>query len=259
MNTVAILQARMSSSRLPGKVMADVVGKPMLALQIERLRKSAMISRLVVATSDQPDDDCLVALCSELNVECWRGSLDDVLDRFYRVAVKASASSIVRLTGDCPLCDPKVIDSAIYLHQYGQYDFTSNTIERTWPQGLDVEVIEFPKLEEIWRDASLPSEREHVTLRVYNHLDRYKVGKLRNPKGDFSHLRWTVDEDEDLSLIREIYSSLYAVSPNFGTEEILNLMVTRPELRNLNKDIDREAGLKKSIARDREFLAREKT
>lgn len=230
----------------------------MLSLQIERLRKSSMISRLVVATSDQRDDDSLVALCSEIDVECLRGSLNDVLDRFYRVAVQTSASSIVRLTGDCPLCDPVVIDSAIRLHQDGQYDYTSNTIERTWPQGLDVEVIEFPKLEEIWREAKLPSEREHVTLRVYNHLDRYKVGKLLNPKGDFSHLRWTVDEDVDLSLVREIYSSLYAVSPNFGTEEILNLMVNSPELRNLNKDIDRKAGMKKSIARDQEFLDSEK-
>ena len=258
MSTVAILQARMSSSRLPGKVLAEVVGKPMLALQVERLRQSSTISRLVVATSDQNDDDSLVALCSEIDVECSRGSLNDVLDRFYRVALQTSASSIVRLTGDCPLCDPEVIDSAIRLHQDGQYDYTSNTIERTWPRGLDVEVIEFPKLRDIWREAKLPSEREHVTLRIFNYFDRYKVGKLVNPKGDFSHLRWTVDEDADLSLVRQIYGALYAVSPNFGTEEILNLLESRPELRSLNKHIDSEAGLKKSISKDREFLAKEK-
>ena len=156
---LGILQARASSRRLPGKVMKPILGRPMLERQIERLRRARRLDKLVVATSTDPSDDPIAALCRSLAVECFRGSLDDVLDRFYQAARRAAPRAVVRLTGDCPLADPAVIDQLIELHARGGYDYTSNTLTRSYPDGLDAEVTQLHCLEAAWREARLPSER----------------------------------------------------------------------------------------------------
>ena len=245
----------MSSTRLPGKVLIPILGKPMLALQIKRVLEAREISDLVIATSDQPDDDPIEKLCNLMNVHCFRGSLENVLDRFYRAAVKFSASSIVRLTGDCPLADPNIIDCAIKLHSRESLDYVSNTIERTWPQGLDVEVMRFDILERVWNRAALPSELEHVTLHITNNQENYSIGHLRNEKGDYSRFRWTVDQGEDLLLVKMVYEALYPGNELFNTDDVLDLIDQRPELGRINADVDRRAGLNKSYANDREFLS----
>ena len=254
MNIVAILQARMSSSRLPGKVLVPIVGKPMLALQIERLKRALTLNKIVVATSDGSDDDPIADLCLQLKVDCFRGSLDDVLDRYYNAAKTYQADIVVRLTADCPLSDASVIDDAVKLFEKGSYDFVSNTIVRTWPQGLDVEVLKFSILENIWRISELPSEREHVTLRITAHPNHYKMGSLINPHDDTSNHRWTVDEEADLKLVRIIYASLYPSNPKFKSEDVLKLFEKQPHLYEFNNSVDRLSGLKKSLERDREYM-----
>ena len=254
MNVVAVLQARMSSRRLPGKVLMSVVSKPLLELQIERLRRAKTLTALVVATSDQDFDDPIAKLCRELNVSSFRGSLYDVLDRYYQTAKFYKADAVVRLTADCPLADPNVIDKAVRMFQRGNHDFVSNAVERTWPQGLDVEVISFSVLTKIWKKAQLPSEREHVTLYINKNIEQFRIGELINPDGDLSSHRWTVDEQSDLQLVSRIYEALYPINPQFDTYDVLAFLEEQPELSSINKRVDRLAGLRKSLESDKEYL-----
>jgi len=161
---LAILQARVSSTRLPGKVLKPILGMPMLLRQIERVKQAKLIEQLLVATSDDKSDDPIEQLCRENDIACFRGSLDDVLDRFYQAAKPYQPDHIVRLTGDCPLIDPQLIDEVVVFCLSGDYDYVSNAFEPTYPDGLDVEVFRFPCLQQAWEEAELPSEREHVTL-----------------------------------------------------------------------------------------------
>ena len=185
---LGILQARASSRRLPGKVLKPILGRPMLERQIERLRRARRLDGLVVATSTDAGDDAIDALCRSLGVECFRGSLEDVLDRFYRAVLRHAPQSAVRLTADCPLADPAVIDRLVELHAAGGYDYTSNTLVRTYPDGLDAEVVALPCLEAAWREAALPSEREHVTPFIYNRPQRFRLidkrSRVRGPEHD---------------------------------------------------------------------------
>src|SRR5690348_2363069 len=173
---LAILQARMSSSRLPGKVLEPVLGRPMILRQIERIRDARRIDRLVVATSTDASDEPLIQVCRAEGIECARGSLVDVLDRFYQVGRKFAPAHVIRLTGDCPLTDPEMLDAVIAFHVDNGFDYSSNALEPTFPDGLDVEVMRFECLEQAWREARLPSEREHVTPYLYNHRERFRVG-----------------------------------------------------------------------------------
>lgn len=253
MTVLAILQARMSSSRLPGKVMADLLGEPMLARQVERLRRSRTIDRLLLATSTDAADDALVDLCARIGVECFRGSLDDVLDRFH-AAVTApgagrGADQIVRLTGDCPLIDPGLIDRLVELHVAGGYDHSCNTLTPRWPDGLDAEVMRAEVLEAAWREAVLPSEREHVTRFIYTRPERFRLGSLVGDT-DLSAERWTVDTPEDLALVRAVYAGLYPKNPAFGTEDILQFLAAHPEIAALNRVHRRNEGLERSLAQD---------
>jgi spore coat polysaccharide biosynthesis protein SpsF len=251
---IAILQARYSSSRLPGKVLAPILGKPMLAHQIDRVKKSQKIDRVIVATSNLAMDDPIANLCREMDIECFRGSLDDVLDRFYQAVVTHQPDLVVRLTGDCPLCDVRTIDRAIEFQIEGNYDYASNTIEPTFPDGLDVEVCRFTVLAEAHQQAVLPSHREHVTQFIHQQPDRYKLGNYRG-QVDLSHLRWTVDERLDLELVTKIYESLYPTNPDFSTLDILTWLKQNPVWENYNTRYERNEGLLKSLAADREFLS----
>lgn len=250
MNILAILQARFSSTRLPGKVLKPIFGRPMLALQIERVLQSKMIDQLIIATSTDRSDDAIEKLCQQINIQCFRGNLNDVLDRFYQAALSWKPTHIVRLTGDCPLIDPEVIDSVISFYQTGGYDYASNTLQPTFPDGLDVEAFRFSVLEQAWNEAKLPSQREHVTPFINSHPERFRVANYNNGE-DLSRLRWTVDEPEDFELITKIYDALYPHKPDFRMADILDLMQRMPELLSLNKKYERNEGLEKSLKEDR--------
>jgi spore coat polysaccharide biosynthesis protein SpsF len=246
---LAVLQARSSSSRLPGKVLKPILGKPMLERQIERILRASMIDKLVVATSNDPGDDTIAELCARIKVECFRGSLDDVLDRFFQAARQHKPDLVVRLTGDCPLADPAVIDAVIRFAVDGKYDYASNTLQPTYPDGLDVEVCTFAKLEQVWRNAALKSQREHVMPYFYQNPHLFKLGNLiRQP--DLSALRWTVDNADDFVLITSVFEALYPDNPAFGTDEVLAYLNTRPDLSKLNASHSRNEGYEKSLAED---------
>ncbi|WP_420993403.1 cytidylyltransferase domain-containing protein [Cupriavidus sp. 30B13] len=249
MTVMALLQARTSSTRLPGKVLKPLLGEPMILRQIERLRRARNIGRLMVVTSDSPSDDALAACCAAAGVEVFRGSLDDVLDRFYSAVRDIRPEHVVRLTADCPLADPEVIDAVIDFYLEGGYDYASNVLPPTYPDGLDVEVFRFSVLETIWREASLPSQREHVTSFIYQHPERFRLGGLTREK-DLSSLRWTVDEPSDLMFVEAVYQALYGDNPAFLMADVLRLMAQRPELLEINSGQVRNAGYLKSLVQD---------
>lgn len=241
---VAILQARCSSTRLPGKVMRPILGRPMLSLQVERIRRAHLLDQLVIATSADPADDPIAELCMEQGLSCYRGSLHDVLDRVYQAARRFEAQHIVRLTGDCPLTDPELIDRVISHHLKGRYDCTNNVMPPTFPDGLDVEVIRMSALETVWQKAVLRSDREHVTPYLYQRPACFKIGHVANAR-DLSDLRWTVDEPLDFELVTRIYAALYPTQPDFRTADILRLLERRPELVILNSRIMRNEGYRR--------------
>jgi len=219
----AILQARMTSSRLPGKVLEPILGLPMLLRQIERIRKASRLDEIIVATSDQPSDDVIVQAVSSADVDCFRGSLDDVLDRIYQAAKASSPDHIVRLTGDCPLTDPEVIDDLVHQHLKENNDYTSNIVERSYPDGIDVEIMKSSALDQAWKNATRLSDREHVTPYLYRNPKLFSIGVMRC-KQDLAELRWTVDNARDLSLIREIFARLYPENPDFSMWDVLELV-----------------------------------
>jgi spore coat polysaccharide biosynthesis protein SpsF len=249
LRTVAILQARTSSSRLPGKALLPLLGKPMLSRQIERVSRCSRIDQLVVATSVHPSDDPIMELCAANGLGCFRGSLDDVLDRFYQAAVQHSADRVVRLTGDCPLADPELIDAVVDFLGQGSFDFVSNAVEPTFPDGLDAAAFRMELLQEAWREATLPSDREHVTLFMRRNSERYRIGSYKGSV-DLSHLRWTVDEPQDFDFVRCVYERLYPHNRRFGTSDILALLKSEPELLRLNAGFERNEGLRRSLQSD---------
>ena len=217
---LAILQARMSSSRLPGKVLAPVLGEPMIGRQIERVGRARSIDRLVVATSDDPSDDPLAAYVERLGAPVFRGSLQDVLGRFTAAAdAFGPAEHIVRLTADCPLTDPTVIDACVALHLETGADYTTNGQQRTYPVGLDVEALPAAALATADREASDPYDREHVTAFLYRRPERFKLAHLRQAV-DRSALRWTVDHPADLEFVRRVYEALYPTKPDFTSADV---------------------------------------
>lgn len=247
---LAILQARVSSSRLPGKVLKPILGQPMLARQIERISRSKNIDELIVATSVEATDDAVEDLCSKVGVGCFRGSLNDVLDRFYQAANLYDAEHVVRLTGDCPLTDPELIDKVITFHLENGFDYTSNTLQLTFPNGLDSEIMRRHVLQQVWEEAKQAVEREHVTYSIYNQPQRFRLGGVKNTC-DLSSLRWTVDEPEDYEFVKQVYEALYTQKVDFTTEDILGLLTVRPELVALNAKYQRNEGLNRSLERQK--------
>ena len=225
----------------------------MLARQIERVRRADMIGELVVATSDDSEDDAVATLCWEAGVTCFRGSLDDVLDRFYQCAQPYNPDHIVRLTGDCPLADPAIIDQVVCFHLNGDYDYTSNTLDPTWPDGMDVEVMRYQCLAEAHEEAELPSQREHVSSFIYQQPVRYRLGSIVQEK-DISSFRLTVDEPEDFDLVSRIYERLYPSNPTFGLNDVMGLLADSSEIANLNNRFARNEGLRRSEQKDVERL-----
>ena len=221
---LAILQARMSSSRLPGKVLSPLFGEPMIFRQIERLARARRIDRLVVATSTDGSDDALAEACAARGVAVFRGSLDDVLDRFAgALDLFPEAKTVIRVTADCPLADWTVVDEVIAHLEATGADYASNTpAERTYPHGLDVEVMRREALLDAWRDGRDPYEREHVTPYIYRRPETYRLQFVsRTPS--LAHLRWTVDYPADLEFVRDVYARLYPADPAFGSDAVVAL------------------------------------
>lgn len=242
---LAILQARMSSTRFPGKVLAALLGEPMIVRQIERLKRSEMIDHLVVATSQDASDNSLVQELVARGVDVRRGPLDDVVQRFDSVVAEYSPSTIVRLTADCPLADPIIVDDVIRAHLEVGADFSSNTIHPTYPDGLDAECVSAAAWSHLTTLSLSPREREHVTLRFHGRDHRFSVNSVTQPTNR-SNLRWTVDLVEDLEFVREIYRWLYDLNPGFGQEEIVALLASYPELNRTSDSLARNAGLNES-------------
>ncbi len=225
----AVLQARMSSSRLPGKVLRPLLGQPMILRQIERLRRCRRLDRIVVATGDHPSDDILAATLAGAGLDLVRGPLEDVLGRFLKVIETLGLTGdMVRLTADCPLADPDVIDACIDLRREGGFDYASNGQVRTWPRGLDVEAFTVEALQRAGAEAVSDYDREHVTPWLYRPGSPFRRGDLVQARDD-SALRWTVDLPEDFAFVERVYAALYPKTPAFTSADILALPFTRRE------------------------------
>ncbi len=238
MNTICIIQARMGSTRLPGKVMMDISGKTMLQRTYERVSKAKGIDTTVVATSTLGMDDRLERYCATNGWPCFRGSAEDVLDRYYLAAIEYEANAIVRITSDCPLIDPSVTDQVIHHFQQNDCDYASNGFpRRTFPRGLDTEVFSFRALEKSWHEDKDPATREHVTQYIQKNPQLFRLTGIMNPI-DYSNLRWTVDEIRDLEFVRRVYSLM--TKDFFSWTEVISLMQRSPELMEINKDVSQK-------------------
>ena len=227
---LAILQARMSSTRLPGKVLMPILREPMIVRQIERISRSRRIDRLVVATSDQPGDDVLEAAMRREGIAVHRGPLDNVLERFIGALDAHPAEQVVRLTADCPLTDPGLIDATIDLHLATGADYASNSPDgAAHAKGLDVEVITAAALRRVAAEADSQEAREHVTWDVWNQPLRWKIAWLNAPPGE-SEIRWTVDRPDDYAFVATVYDHLYPNNRNFTSDDIRAFVANRPDL-----------------------------
>lgn len=246
---LAIIQARFNSSRLPGKILKEISGKPLLAHVIERVKLSGQVSKVILATTVHPNDNATCDQAQKCGVDCFRGNEEDVLDRYYSAAKRYNGESILRVTADCPLIDPEITDRIIEKYLEGGLDYVSNTIEPTFPDGLDSEVFSFKALEKAWKEAKKLSEREHVTPYLWNHPQNFRIKNVAYEK-NLSGLRWTVDTKEDLEFVKEVYKDLYREGQIFYMRDVLHLMERRPELLKINRHPVRNEGYLHSLSKD---------
>jgi spore coat polysaccharide biosynthesis protein SpsF (cytidylyltransferase family) len=236
MKIVAIIQARMGSTRLPGKVMKGISSKPMLWHVLNRLSAAKSVDEIVIATTSNEQDKTLVEFAEEYGFKYFVGSENDVLDRYYQASKEYEADVIVRVTGDCPLVDPFIVDKVVQYYAEGSFDYVSNNNPPTYPHGLDIEVFSFKALEEAWRKSQADYQREHVTYYITEHPEIFKIGNVKN-QADLSHLRLTVDEEADFILVSEVFSELFEGNNIFLMEDILGLLEKKPHLIEINKDV----------------------
>ena len=235
-----IIQARMGSSRLPGKTLMKLdETKTTLDFVINQLSFSKLIDRIVIATTSLDEDNVIEKKAKQLDIDCFRGSKTDVLDRYYRCAKQFEMKTIVRITADCPIIDPTIVDKVIEQFQSGNYDYAANIIFRTYPVGTDTEIFSFNSLEKCWNEAKQPSEREHVTPFMRNKNSNFKIENIQNDQ-DLSHLRWTLDLKEDLILIREIVSKIK--NRPILTSDVLDLFSKEPRLISINEHLAKSRG-----------------
>jgi spore coat polysaccharide biosynthesis protein SpsF len=241
MKVVIINQARMTSTRLSGKVLKQVLGKSLLEYQIERLRRVALADQVVIATTTNDTDQPIIDLCDRLSIPSYRGSENDVLARYHGAAIAHQADVVVRVTSDCPIIDSQVIDQVVqfYLDAYPKYDYVSNSLERSYPRGMDTEVFAFKALDEAFYQATAQGDREHVTPFIHQQIARYQLGQL-NYFEDRSNHRWTVDTPEDFELIKRIIATLYPMKPEFSLEDCLELLSQNPEWMAINQHIEQK-------------------
>ncbi|MDD4182780.1 MAG: aldo/keto reductase [Candidatus Omnitrophica bacterium] len=252
---VAVIQARTGSTRLPGKVLLNLEGKTVLEHVIERVKRSELVDEVMVATTILKGDSKITALCKKTGIKFYRGSKNDVLDRYYQSARLLKAKHIVRITADCPVSDSLIIDKVIKLHLDEENDYTRTA--DNFPDGIVVEVFTFKSLQKAWREAILASEREHVTPYLKKHQELFKQSMLQYPH-DFSKKRWTLDEKADYKFLRLIYKKLYKKNNYFGMKEILKLLAGHPEYEAINNSILRNEGYLKSLREDKIVLCKRK-
>ena len=243
-DVLGVVQARMASSRLPGKVLEPILGKPMIVRQLERLARCSRLTDIVVATSTNPEDDHLAEVVSDAGWEVFRGPQEDVLGRFITVLDARPSPSIARLTADCPLTSPEVVDLVVAAFEAADVDYLSNTLEPTYPDGLDVEVVRTETLERIATTSTDPHEREHVTLGIYRRPYEFRIQSFTDPSGrDHSNLRWTVDNSDDLAFVRDVYAALLPTNPHFEYDDVLRWLQQNPDSNRTNDHAPRNAAL----------------
>jgi spore coat polysaccharide biosynthesis protein SpsF len=259
---VGIIQARTGSTRLPKKVLKEILGKSMLERMLERVNESVKLDAIVVATTHKKEDDEIVKIAEKLGLGIFRGDEKDVLDRFYNAAKENEADIVVRMTGDCPLMDPEVIDEVIWhflkANKEKNVDYTSTPVN--YPEGLDIEAFSFNALETAWKNAKLPSEREHVTQYIQKHPELFKKEIWRKEKNkdekreeDNSKMHWSVDTEKDFEFVTKIYEALYPINNFFSKDDILEYLKKHPEMLAINKGGTGYEGLEKSLKEDKEL------
>jgi spore coat polysaccharide biosynthesis protein SpsF len=239
LRVVAIIQARMGSTRLPGKVLLDLAGETVLARVVNHVRRSHLIAETLVATTNHSADDPIVEECRMFGVAISRGDENDVLDRYFQAAQALSAEAVVRITSDCPLIDPEITDKTIAAFLASRPDYASNVLERTYPRGLDTEVFSMDALGRAWSEAREPYEREHVTPYIHEHPEKFKLLSVTGDE-DHSDHRWTVDTPEDLEFVRAVYARV-GNKTEFSWRDVLSVLDRHPELSEINRSVTQKA------------------
>jgi|SaaInlStandDraft_3_1057020.scaffolds.fasta_scaffold37017_2 spore coat polysaccharide biosynthesis protein SpsF len=241
MKTGIVVQARMTSTRLPGKVMKNILGRPMLSYLMERLKRVQNADDIIIATTTNREDEAIVEFCHSNGITCYRGSEHDVLSRYYEAAEASDLDVIVRITSDCPLIDPAVIEDLIscYIDEKEHLDYLSNTQLRTYPRGMDVEVFSFESLTTAHLEACEASEREHVTVHMYSCPTKYRIASS-SLEIDHSEHRWTVDTPEDFEFVSAVFEEIYPENPLFTMEDVLSLVKKNPHLSEINAHIEQK-------------------
>lgn len=250
MRIISIIQARISSTRLPNKVLLNLEGKTVLEHVVSRVAQAQRVSGVVVATTIKKEDLAIVKMCAGLGYSVFCGSENDVLDRFYQAARLFEADHLVRITADCPMMDPALIDQVVRLHLDAGSDYTSNILEETFPDGEDIEVFTFKALKTAWERADLTSEREHVTPFIQKHGDLFKLTNLKSPH-NLGGKRWTIDNDEDYEFLKIVFGALYPQNPFFGMDDVLRVLEQHPEWERINTHVARNEGYQKSLMEDK--------
>jgi spore coat polysaccharide biosynthesis protein SpsF len=237
-NVVIVVQARMSSTRLPGKVLLPILGKSLLERMIERVQMIKHAATVVIATSDHEQDDIIQNEAEKIDVPCFRGSLDNCLDRHYQAGLKYGADVVIKIPSDCPLIDPRIIDEVLdyYFAHEGEYDFVNNLHPATWPDGNDVEIMTAACIERAYKEASRKLELEHTTPYIWENPDKFRIANISWSAGkdySMSH-RFTIDYPEDYQFIKKVYEELYPQKADFSCDDILSLLETQPEIYQIN-------------------------
>lgn len=232
-----IIQARMTSKRLPGKVLKEIDGRPMLKYMIDRVKAARTLERVILATSVDPTDDPVAEFCRKEGIECFRGNLNDVTDRYYQAAKSVNADVIVRLTADCPLIDPAVIDAVVQAFLQSGCDYGANTEPPpgTFPDGMDVEVFSFKAFHQLWQEATKPADREHVTYYFWQNPQMFKLHR-HDLAEDFSSFRLTVDYPSDFEMVTQIIQVLYQKNPLFTLQDVLDFLRKNPQVYEKNRE-----------------------
>lgn len=238
-NIVAIIQARLGSTRLPRKIFLPLSNIPILSHVYSRISNSKLINQIVIATTDLSGDDLIEKFCEENNINFYRGSSDDVLSRYYFAAKKFNADIILRITSDCPLIDPKIVDAIIIKLLNNNFDYASNVLKRTFPRGYDAEVFTFQTLENAFKLAKENYEREHVTPFIYNHPELFTLFNYEN-EIDYSNYRLTIDTKEDYELLQIIFDSLYSQNNIFNLQDVIEFLQKNPKLVQINQHIEQK-------------------
>ena len=249
MTNLAIIQARMGSTRLPGKVLKKICGKTVIQHVVDRVERSRTVDKVFVATTHKVDDLVLVKECINAGYNIFCGSEHDVLDRYYQLAKLEKPDNIIRITSDCPVIDPAIIDLVVSEHLDNKADYTCNTMVTPFPDGQDVEVFSFDALEEAWNNSTLKSDREHVTPYIKFNKGNFKLHFIESTE-ELSSFRLTLDEESDVELLEILFDSLYKHNPYFGLEDILDFLQKNPQVKKINATLIREAGYRKSLKED---------